>query len=115
MKKILLALMMFSSFSFADYLYNPASICVKSFYFSNIGTLYYVRSDTGATVSTTTTNLGDDLISGYEYNSTSERCEKSPFNNALKIENDDFNFMMALSGLACGLFLTSIVFFGLKV
>jgi len=54
------------------------------------------------------------LIDGYEYNATSNRCEKSPLNNALKIENQDYNFLMGFTGLVCGVIIALTSFTALK-
>lgn len=104
MRKIILLISFLASFASADYLLNSSYLCLKSFYtVPSTGTLYYTRSDTGATLSTTTKSLIDDIIDGYEYNATSNQCYKSPFNNTLKIENYQFNYMIGLTGLICGL------------
>lgn len=104
MRKIILLISFLASFASADYLMNTTYYCLKSFYFvPSTGTLYYTRSDTGITASLTTKSLADDIIDGYEYNATSNQCYKTPFNNTLKIENNDFSYMMGLTGLICGL------------
>ncbi len=100
MKKTLFALLLSSSFAFAEYLFQPSNICVKSFYFNQSnGYFYYVRSDTGATVSGTTKNYGDDFFSGYEYNTTSKICSKVASNNTLGIDNEDFNYLSMVIGV----------------
>ncbi|WP_263833722.1 hypothetical protein [Sulfurospirillum oryzae] len=98
MKNLSLILFLCSNFLFADYLYQPSSVCVKSFYYKS-GTLYYVLSDTGVTVSTATKNLGDDIFPDYEYNITSGRCQKTQSNNTLGLSNQDFNYLSAFIGL----------------
>ena len=100
MKKTLFALLLSSSFAFADYLFQPSNICVKSFYFNQSnGYFYYVRSDTGATVSGTTKNYGDDFFSGYEYNTTSKICSKVAPNNDFGMDNQDFVYLNSMIGI----------------
>lgn len=109
MRKIIFTLSFLISFASADWLLNTSYLCVKSYYVKPAtGTLYYVRSDTGATLSSTTKSLIDDLIDGYEYNSTSGNCSPIPPNNTLSIKNQDYSYLMALTGLLCA-FLISIM------
>lgn len=116
MRKILLTLLALASFASADYLFQPSQICVKSFYFAqSTGNFYYVRSDTGATVSGTTKNYGDDFFPDYEYNATSGRCQKVAANNSLGLANGDYTYYMALTGLVTGTLLCMGLFIGLKV
>lgn len=95
MKKTLLTLLVCSNFLLADYLYQPTSVCIKSYYFKN-GYIYYTLSDTGATVTSSTKNLGDDIFDGYDYNATLKECKKTPINNTLGMKNEDFNYLNAL-------------------
>jgi len=106
MKKSFLSFLLLGSLSVlsADWLLNTTYVCVKSYYFTpSTGTLYYTRSDTGATASLTTKSLADDLIDGYEYNATSNRCQKIAINNTLGMDNLDFNYLNAIIGLALAL------------
>lgn len=116
MRKILLALIAFASFASADYLLNSSYICLKSYYVTpSTGTLYYVRSDTGATLSTTTKSLIDDIIDGYEYNATTNQCKKVGANNSIGLENNDYTYFMGLTGLITGTLLVTAIFLGLRV
>ena len=116
MRKIFLTLIAFASFASADYLFQPSNICVKSFYFGQSnGYFYYVRSDTGATVSGTTKNYGDDFFPDYEYNKTSGLCQKVASNNSLGLANGDYTYYMSLTGLLTGTLLSLGLFLGLKV
>lgn len=114
MRKIFLILFALASFASADYLFQPESICVKDFWFNN-GSFFYVRSDTGATVTGTTDNYGDDFFAHYEYNATTKNCKKEPLNNELGLENNEYNYFMALTGLLTGTLLVSALFIGLRV
>jgi len=105
MKKLLLTLIVCSNVLLADYLYQPTSVCVKSYYFKN-GYIYYTLSDTGATVTSSTKNLGDDVFEGYDYNATSNECKKTPSNNTLGMKNEDFNYLNAVLGLIVFVLLT---------
>lgn len=98
MKKVFLSLIVFASFASADYLYQPSSVCIKSYYFKN-GYIYYTLSDTGSVVSSATKNLGDDIFPDYEYNLTSNSCQKTPSNNTLGLSNPDFQYLNSIIGL----------------
>ena len=104
MRKIILLISFLASFASADYLMASTNLCVKDYYYKNsTGAFYYVRSDTGATVTGTTKSLQAGFFDGFDYNATSGFCVRTPFNNTLKIENNDFSYMMGLTGLICGL------------
>ena len=116
MRKILLALIAFASFASADYLMNTTYLCIKSYYYTPAtGTLYYTRSDTGATASLTTKSLEDDIIDGFEYNSTTGRCQRVGANNSIGLKNDDYTYFMSLTGLITGTFLVTAIFLGLRI
>lgn len=109
MRKIIFTLSFLISFASADWLLNTTYTCVKSYYVTPAtGTLYYVTSHDNATLSSTTKSLIDDLIDGYEYNATSLECSPIPPNNTLSIKNQDYSYLMALTGLLCA-FLISIM------
>lgn len=98
MKKLLLTSLLCSSFLFADYLYQPSNICIKEYWYSN-GVFYFIRSDTGVTVSVATQNLGDDIFKGYDYNVSNGECAPEASNNTLGLSNEDFNYLNAFLGL----------------
>lgn len=103
MKKISFLLLFLSSFSFADYLFQPLNICVKEFWFiQSSGNFAYIRSNDNVTVSGTTKNYGDDFFAGYDYNATSGRCQKVASNNSLGLSNESYTYLMGLSGLLIG-------------
>lgn len=108
MKKLLLTSLLCSSVLFADYLYQPSNICIKEYWYSN-GTFFYIRSDTGATVSTVTQNLGDDVFQGYDYNVSTNECAPQTSNNTLGLSNEDFNYLNAVLGLVIfGMFMVGL-------
>lgn len=116
MRNSFLLLLISFNFCHADYLLNTAYICIKSYYYTpSTGTLYYTRSDTGAVVSSTTKSLEDDIIDGFEYNSTSARCQKVASNNSLNLENNDYTYFMSLTGLVSGLLLAFFALLALKI
>ncbi|WP_041956864.1 hypothetical protein [Sulfurospirillum arsenophilum] len=109
MKNLLPILCLFSSLSYADYLFVSQNACVKDFYFKT-GYLYYTFSHTGVQQQSSSLSLGDDFIDGYEYNATSSICKKIPTNNTLGMKNEDFNYLNALvSILVSVLMLWSLV------
>ena len=97
MKKLLFIAFFSISLS-ADYLLQTTNVCIKSYYFQN-GYLYYTLSDTGATVTVSTKNLGDDIFDGYEYNATTHRCLKAD-NTTLGMTKEDFNYLNGFVGLS---------------
>ena len=101
MRKIIFTLSFIISFASADWLLNTTYECVDSFYFKQGGVLVYTLSSSSISMSTSTKSLADDLIDGYEYNATSNQCLSTPPNNTLKIKNQDYYYLMALTGLLC--------------
>lgn len=116
MKKLLLTLITFASFASADYLLNTTYQCIKSYYFLPAsGEVLYTFANSGNIMMTTTKNLADDFIPGYQYNATTGRCELIPPNNSLGLSNDDYTYYMSLTGIICGTLLVSSVFIGLRI
>ncbi len=116
MRKILLTLITFVSFASADYLFQPLNICVKEYWFTpTTGQFFYIRSHDNAQVNGTTKNYGDDFFPSYEYNATSNRCQKVASNNSLGLANDDYTYYMALSGIICGTLIVVGAFMGLRI
>ena len=97
-KRLTVAFFLLTNILLADYLYQPSNICIKEYWYSN-GTFYYIRSDNGATVSTTAQNLGDDVFRGYDYNTSTNECAPEASNNILGLSNEDFNYLNAVLGL----------------
>ena len=103
MKKIIISLLLLSSFSFADYLMPSLGKCVSDYWINQSdGTLKYIYSGTTTVISTTTKNLPQYILNGWEYNATSGLCTRESLNNELGLENGQFTYLMALSGLLIG-------------
>ncbi len=116
MRKILLTLITLASFASADYLFQPLNICVKEFWFTpTTGQYSFIRSHDNEQVNGKTINYGDDFFSGYEYNATTDRCQKVASNNKLGLANDDYTYYMALSGIICGTLIVVGAFMGLRI
>ncbi|AFL68269.1 hypothetical protein [Sulfurospirillum barnesii] len=98
MKKLLFASLFCVNFLFADYLFQPSNLCIKEYWYKD-GNFYFIRSDTGAVASTFTTNLGDDVYGGYDYNTTTGECTPKSSNNDLGLSSEDFEYLNALIGL----------------
>lgn len=99
MKKTILFLFIIINFANADYLFQPLNICIKDYYYKqSTGDYYIVRSDTGATVTDTTKNYGDDIFPDYEYNATTGLCSSS-ITTTLGLSTLDFNYLNALIGV----------------
>lgn len=103
MKKTLLLFLVLSPFLHADYLYSTLNVCVSDFYYKpSTGTLYYIRSDNNTTYSSTTKSTGTMFFNGWEYNASTGNCTREKSNNQLGLENAQFTYLMALTGLLVG-------------
>ncbi|MBN1839676.1 MAG: hypothetical protein JW802_06500 [Campylobacterales bacterium] len=98
MKKLLFASLFCANFLFADYLFQPSNLCIKEYWYRD-GNFYFIRSDNGAVASALSTNLGDDVYNGYDYNSTTGECTPQSSNNDLGLSNEDFEYLNSLIGL----------------
>lgn len=103
MKKFLLFFLLLSPFLNADYLYSTLNVCVSDYYYKpSTGTLYYVRSDNNTTYSSTTKSTQTMFFNGWDYNATTGICTREKSNNQLGLENGQFTYLMALTGLLVG-------------
>lgn len=94
------------------------SKCVKDFYLTSSGTINKINvvfSDrpTTLTVITYSSSILTELVNNmdkFTYDSTNLRCIPIPKNNTLGLTNEEYNFMMALTGLLSSILLVSIIF-----
>lgn len=94
------------------------SKCVKDFYLTSSGTTYRINviySNTPTTVNAITysTSIISELVNNmdkFTYDSTTSRCIPIPKNNTLGLTNEQYNLMMALTGLLSSILLVSIIF-----
>lgn len=114
MRKALLLLILAFNFAHADYLNSSNNTCVKYYWYSN-GKLYYQNSSDGVVSTTSSTNMENYFSDGFDYNATSRNCQKSIKNSTLNMSNDDYNFAMALTGLFCGVLLSSFALVSLRL
>ena len=92
--------------------------CVNSFYLTSSGTTYrinvtYSNTPTTVTALTYSTAIITELVANndkFKYDSTTGRCNLIPKNNTLGLTNEQYNFMMALTGLLSSILLVSIIF-----
>lgn len=98
LKNIILILSFLSSLN-ASILYDARSECIEDYYVSN-SRFYYLRSSNNQWYSTTTDNQVKTLFPNYIYDNG--KCLP---NLALYfgLEQTQFNFLLALSGLLIGL------------
>ena len=74
--------------------------CVTDFWISQSdGTYKYILSDDTSLIYSTTTNVINNFQIGWDYNATSGLCTREKSNNELGLENGQFTFLMALTGL----------------
>lgn len=79
------------------------SRCVSDFWIGpNDGTLKYIFSGSTVINSTTTKNLPQYIQNGWDYNATSGLCTREKGNNTLGLENNQYTYLMALTGLLVG-------------
>lgn len=78
--------------------------CVTDYWVNHAdGTLKYtLSSNPSVVVSTTTKNLPQTILNGWDYNSTTGLCTREKSNNELGLENGQYTYMMALTGLLIG-------------
>ncbi|MDD3324300.1 MAG: hypothetical protein PHN38_04160 [Sulfurospirillaceae bacterium] len=103
MKKIFFLFLLLSSFSFADYLFPSLGKCVIDYWTDQLdGTLKYVLSDSPTIIRSTTTKDYPQYIQvGWDYNASTGLCTREKLNNELGLQNGQFTFLMALTGLLC--------------
>lgn len=100
MKKMLLFFLLLSPFCFADYFMPSLNKCVTDFWINQSdGTYKYILSDDTSLIYSTTTNVINNFQIGWDYNATSGLCTREKSNNELGLENGQFTFLMALTGL----------------
>lgn len=116
--KILLLILFVSLFTVsnlkADYLLLNFERCATDYKYIYDTTaseykLSYLNSRTG-NWNDTTANVGA-ILSGYDYNSTTEQCTPNNVLTSLKIDNKTYNSYMALTGLFSAFLVTSTIFF----
>ncbi|WNY98273.1 hypothetical protein SUSP_000691 [Sulfurospirillum sp. 'SP'] len=100
MKKMLFFFLLLSPFCFADYFMPSLNKCVTDFWIDqNTGTYKYILSNDITLVYSTSTNVFNDFQIGWDYNATSGLCTREKSNNELGLQNGQFTFLMALTGL----------------
>lgn len=99
--KILLLIMTFSSLSQASFMYDQIDRCIEDWYSEN-GTFYYYRSDTPNTLRSLTTNKTHSrILSGYEYDSVTDRCQPT-WARKNGLSEESFNFLLGVIGIIFG-------------
>lgn len=92
--------------------------CVNSYYLTSSGTTYrinitYSNTPTTVTALTYSASIITELVANndkFKYDSTTQRCNLIPKNNTLGLTNEQYNLMMALTGLLSSILLVSIIF-----
>lgn len=98
----------------ADSLFQ--SKCVKDYYIMHsTSKIYFIFSNTPTTVNglTYTSAIIDEVVNNdnkFEYDPITQRCNPITRNNTLGMTNEQYNFMMALTGLLSSILLVSIIF-----
>lgn len=107
--KTLLFIFIFALSLKADTVYSGR--CVKSFSLmvsTNIYIVYY--NDTTTTVPYTTDILNTLINNMNKWEYIAPQCRPITKNNTLGMTNEQYNFMMALTGLLSSILLVSIIF-----
>ena len=92
--------------------------CVNSFYLTSTATTHRINvvySHTPATVNALTYSyqIIDELVNNdnkFKYDSATQRCNPVPKNNTLGMTNENYTFMMALTGLLTSILLVFIIY-----
>ena len=101
MKKIILSILLLSSFLNASYLFDKNyPLCIEDYYVKG-GSLYYLRSRDLSWKSTTEDNVAGFIYSGYEWDADNGICKPKDW-LILGMDVKDFNFLMGLTGLLFG-------------
>ncbi len=114
--KTFLLVFIFALFLKADSTYQ--SKCVKSYYLTSTGSTHriniiYSHTPTTTNALTYSTSIINELLlsdNKFIYDSSTARCNPIPKNNTLGMTNEQYNFMMALTGLLTSILLVSIIF-----
>lgn len=100
MKKSVLCFLLLSPFCFADYFLPSLGKCVSDFWLDQAtGSYKYVLSDNPSLVYSTSSNVINDFQISWDYNATTGLCTREKSNNELGLQNGQFTFLMALTGL----------------
>ena len=113
MRKVLLLFILAFNFVYADYLATPSNICVKRIWYKD--GLIYTEQENGQISSSSAKDQDKYFIDGFDYNATTGICQKSSSSNFLNMTNSDYNFAMALTGLFCGVLLSSFALVSLRL
>ena len=118
--KILLLLSFFSLSSSADIIKNVSMLdkknkCIYNDYYNSGGKFYYHYVSNDKTYSTSSKNYTNTIVTGYEYDTESNKCYPAPW-LILGMNVTDFNFLMALIGVLFGfVFMASTIYLFLNV
>lgn len=113
MKKTIFSLFLLlnlSSSLSASMMLDGTYYCIEDFYVQN-GRFYYLRSDNNTWYSTTTKSYADKVLSGYVYESDTNKCVPDA-SLMLGMNQEGFHFLMALIGLIFG---AVFMFFVIKI
>ena len=96
--KILLLLITFSSLSQASYLLDKNTvICIEDYYYLD-NRIYFQKSTNMSWGSTSEDHTSDHIKDGYIFDSATGKCTPNDA-RILGLEQTQYNFLMALSGL----------------
>ena len=92
--------------------------CVKDYYLTSSGTTYrinviYTHTPTTVNAQTYSTAIITELVNTrdlFEYDPIAQRCNPIKKNNTLGMSNENFNFLMGLTGLLTSILLVFIIF-----
>ena len=102
MKKILLLLFLFLSFSHADFLYGKNDHCINDYYYKS-GTFYFKRSDNNKWYYTSMNNYQKYIYPNFYYDKNSSKCiDKSLQIPQIGLDYSTYMFLLSLTGLLGG-------------
>jgi len=116
MKKILYILLLLSSFLNASFLLQSTSpICIEDYYYKS-SDFYFLSSETGNWNKVSDIGAIPQIISGYDFNSSTFICSPKKVVIDLGIDYYQYNFLNALIGLLFGfVFMVSTIYLFMTV
>ena len=101
MKKIIISLLLLSSFLNASFLFDKNTpVCIEDYYVKD-GYLYYLKSSNNNWSSTSSNKLVQYIFAGYEWDADNEICKPKSW-LILGMDVKDWHFLEALTGLLFG-------------
>ena len=93
----------------ADYLYTQKNRCIIDYWINQDDQRFYYIYSHDPDKIRSTSSTRHDIISGYDYNASTEICAPRQILRDLQITNEQYHFLIGLTGLLTGFI---FLFFG---